>query len=93
MFNNIGGKMKALAKMICTIGIIASVIGGIALIGSGVHAIFGILAMILGAFFAWIGTWVLYGFGELIEQTTTIARNTPLLGLITADEVKKTGHN
>ena len=89
MFNNIGGKMKGLAKFVCAIGIIASVIGGIALMSNRWFAFVGVLVIILGPVVVWIGTWTLYGFGELIEQTTIIARNTPLLGLVRADDVKK----
>ena len=93
MFNNIGGKIKGFAKLICALGIIASIIGGVAIIGSGWLAIFGILTAIVGSLSAWIGTWVLYGFGELIDQTTIIARNTPLLGFPKADDTKKTEQN
>ena len=35
MFDNIGGKIKALAKILCWIGIIGSIIGGIVIIRAG----------------------------------------------------------
>ncbi len=87
MFDNIGGKIKALAKFITWAGIIGSVIAGIVVIGAGGRNIYGygysgsfvlqgILTMVLGSLAAWISSFVLYGFGELIEQTAAIARNT-----------------
>ena len=32
--------------------------------------------MISGPFVAWVFSWLLYGYGELIEKTCEIARNT-----------------
>ena len=55
MFNNIGSKIKALAKVICWIGIIASVIGGIVLMIHDEDTIlYGILTAVGGALiFLW----------------------------------------
>ena len=33
----------------------------------------GILIAILGPIIAWIASWILYGFGQLIENSDTIA--------------------
>ena len=85
MFNNIGAKIKVLAQVWAWIGIIVSVIVGFYLIiqGSGVHrggggevVGVGIGILIGGALWSWISSWGLYGFGELIEKTTEIAKNT-----------------
>ena len=74
MFNNIGGKIKTLAKVICWIGIIASVIGGIATMAMDEDMIiFGLLGMPVGALASWIGSFMLYGFGELVENSTVLA--------------------
>lgn len=81
MFDNIGGKIKALAKVLCWIGIIASVISGIVMIVSGSSSRYysgpspvltGFLTIILGALFSWIGSFFTYGFGQLIEDTEMI---------------------
>lgn len=74
MFENIGGKIKSLAVVMCGIGIVISVIGAIAFwcnhdpyyhptiaIGFGV--------LIGGCVGSWIGSFFTYGFGELIEMT------------------------
>lgn len=68
MFDNIGGKIKSLAKVLCILGIIASVIGGIVEIANSA-VLPGILTAILGALFAWIGSFGLYGLGQLIENS------------------------
>ena len=85
MFNNIGGKIKTLAKVLCWIGIIASIIFGLAMIvvgngrsynASGPVALLGVLYMVLGSLFSWIGSFFAYGFGQLIEDTEEIRENT-----------------
>ena len=74
MFENIGGKIKALAQVVCWIGIIASVICGIIMmtIGEAGFNLVGFLIMILGSLFSWIGSFMTYGFGQLIENTDTL---------------------
>ena len=84
MFDNIGSKIMKLAKVLCWLGIIASVISGIATIvstsrssytaGAGILA--GILIIVLGCLFSWIGSFFTYGFGQLIENTDHIRYNT-----------------
>ena len=74
MFDDIGGKIKTVAKVVCWVGIIMSVITGIVLISTANTV--GILTIIVGSLGSWIGSFTLYGFGELIEKTTEIAENT-----------------
>ena len=83
MFDNIGGKIKTLAKVICWIGIIASVVVGIIIIydwfvqpyyyRNSTELITGIAVIVLGSLFSWIGSFVLFGFGELVENSSYIA--------------------
>lgn len=72
MFDNIGGKIKGLAMVVCWIGIIASVIGAIALWVSteAFWPGFGVLAA--GAISSWLGSLFTYGFGEIIDQLTAL---------------------
>ena len=73
MFTNIGKKIKTLAQVICWLGIIGSVISGFGLMATEDDLIgIGVLVMVLGALFSWIGSFFLYGFGELIDQTQMI---------------------
>lgn len=73
MFNNIGGKIKTLAKVICWIGIIGSIIGGIGCIAADEDMIlYGLLIAVGGSLFSWIGSFFTYGFGELIENSSKL---------------------
>ena len=77
MFDNIGGKMKSLAVVLFVLGAIGSAISGFVMMSIDEDMIFfGLLTIIFGVLTSWIGTWMLYGFGELIEKTTEIAENT-----------------
>ena len=44
--------------------------------GSDDLMIYGVITIIVGPLAAWVSSWLLYGFGELIEKTTEIAENT-----------------
>ena len=75
MYDNIGGKIKGLAKAFFIVEAIAAVIAGIALMAIDEDLIlFGALALILGPVVAWVSSWLLYGFGELIEKATQTAQ-------------------
>ena len=68
MFDNLVGKIKTFAQVICVLGIIGSVISGIVLFINE-FIINGIAVILGGAFLSWIGSLCLYGFGQLIENT------------------------
>ena len=76
MYNNIGNKIKALAKVICIFIAIIWVIVGFFLIlnrySSPFVRLVGILTIVVGPLSAWVGSFLLYGFGELIEQNAEI---------------------
>lgn len=87
MFNNIGRKIKTFAKVMCWIGIISSVLTGLVMIAgsfsgrfSGPAAAVGILSGIavalVGSLISWVGSFMMVGFGELVENSAEIAANT-----------------
>ena len=77
MYDNIGKKLKGFAKTIFAICLIASVIGGIAIMAiDGDLAIIGIIVMAVGILVSWISTWFLYGFGEIVDKVCDIEKNT-----------------
>lgn len=77
MYDNIGGKIKGLAKVICVIGIIVSVIAGLNVFADNEQDEFlGVLYFIIGPLLSWVGSFFLYGFGELIEKTSNIEQKT-----------------
>lgn len=82
MYKNIGKKIRGLAAVIGWIGMILYVLVGIVMciammadeeVGLGIVCLLG---GILGAVIWWIGTWMMYGFGELIVKTSEVADNT-----------------
>ena len=79
MFDNIGGKIKTLAKVVCWIGIIGSCLAGFVLLVEGLDVseeliLYGILVAGVGSLFSWIGSFFLYGFGQLIENTDVLVK-------------------
>jgi hypothetical protein len=81
MFDNIGEKIKMLAKVVCCIGIVASIIiGVVAAIGADdIGIVICLLIVILGGLLSWVGSFVLYGFGELVQNSAIIAVNSKIL--------------
>ena len=80
MFNNIGNKIKTYAEVVSWIGIIVSIIIGVIFIISGIASetvvpiIVGILAASIGCLFCWISAFVLYGFGQLVENSDILVK-------------------
>ena len=77
MFDNIGGKIKSLAKTVTVLGIIISVVAGVVLMAAGRNGGFipGLITMAIGSLAAWLGSFLLYGFGTLVENSDIIARS------------------
>ena len=77
MYNNIGGKIKGLTKVIAVMGALAPIVIGLGLMFSDENLfLVGLLVIAVGCLISWISSWLLYGFGDLIENTALIARNT-----------------
>ena len=82
MFDNIGSKIKMLAKVICWVGIIMSCLAGlIILINGDDGAGIGLVIMIVGSLTSWVCSFFAYGVGELIDKTTDVADNTKKLAM------------
>lgn len=80
MFNNIGKKIKTLAKVLCWIGISASVMGGIftMMLASDIDDILfiiGLLIIVLGPLVSWVSSFSLYALGEIVVKLTEISDN------------------
>lgn len=75
MFDNIGKKIKILAYVLTWVGIIASVITGIAMMNSFDSTVrtIGLIVLIVGSLLSWASSFIIYGFGQLIENTDIIA--------------------
>ena len=69
MFNDIGKKIKILATIIAYLGIAFSIMFGFVNVFSGDNIMFGICIMFFGPLFSWVSTFVLYGFGQLVDNS------------------------
>ena len=67
MFDNIGGKIKTVASTLTVLGIILSILAGLITLLDG--EISGLFVMIFGSLFSWLGSFLLYGFGQLVENS------------------------
>ena len=74
MYNEIGKKIKTLAKVLTIFGIVASIIYGIVLLALG-QTVAGIIYLLFMPFLIWISSFVMYGFGELVEKVCNIEKN------------------
>ena len=78
MFNydNIGEKIKGLAKWTFIVGAIGAILSGIAMLFSGGwFVILGFLTAFVGSVIAWVSSWLLYGIGEIVDASSTYIHN------------------
>lgn len=80
MFTNIAGKLKGLAVVQTIIFVVFGIIiwtlpyqkgGFVSESDAGLFIIIGVIIILVG----WIGQWLLYAFGQLVENTDQINRN------------------
>ena len=83
MYKNIGKKIKVLATIICIVTAIIWVILGFVLIlreqSTTEIRLVGIITLIVGPLSCWINSFLLYGYGELIEQNAETNKELKLL--------------
>jgi len=77
MFNNVGAKVQKLAKVFCGIGIVSSIIGGVATMvqGNGM-TLYGLVIAVVGSFLSWLSSLSLYAIGEAAENSAIVANLT-----------------
>lgn len=71
MYKNIGRKIKILAIVIAVILAIMFIIVGVSR-AVNKQVVAAILVIIFGPVISWISSFVLYGFGELVDKTCEI---------------------
>ena len=87
MYKNIGKKIKGFAVAIAIILSIVYIILGIVMLLSAdsqsaagnAGIIGGVITILLGPVLAWIGSWFLFGYGELVDKTASVKENTDYL--------------
>ena len=67
MYENIGRKIKIVAKVLCWIGIIAFIIKGLNVVDDDIFL--GFFYLLVGPLASWIGSFITYGFGQLVENS------------------------
>ena len=73
LYENIGSKIKNWAKWIFVIEAIGAVITGLVLLFTDEYLIlYGLLTLVCGPIVAYVGSWILYAFGELVEDVHAI---------------------
>jgi len=76
LYNNIGKKIKWLAKLIFIAESVISVIAGLCLIIFGYDMVLlALTVLLICPLLAFVSSWLLYGFGEIIEKLTSLERN------------------
>lgn len=84
MFSNIGRKIMGLAKFVCFIGIALSLLAGFGpwLFSGGMggelgpYALVGLFTALMGCVGSWLGALVLYGFGQMVDDTSRMREMT-----------------
>ena len=69
MFDNVGGKLKIVAKVCCWAGIALAVICGVAYGIVSKSFLLAVLTAVGGAIVFWVGSLEIYALGELVENS------------------------
>ncbi len=79
MFENIGSKIKGLAKTIFIILVIIVFMAVCAIIitsrGDSMSYLIALLTAVVGCVVSWLSVIILYAFGELVDNSTKIAES------------------
>ena len=79
LYDDIGGKIKGWAKWIFIVEAIGAVIAGITMMANAndidtLQFVMGIVTVVFGPLVAYVSSWLLYAFGQLVEDTSAIRR-------------------
>ena len=77
MYGNIAGKIKTLAQVVAWLGIIGSVVSWLVLVARDEDLLAaGLIIAVIGSLISWVSSFVLYGYGQLIENTDKLVELT-----------------
>lgn len=80
MFDNVGPKIKVVSMTFAILGIISSFVGGGTIIGNGMTWL-GVAILVIGSLLSWIGSLVMIGLSEIIENTYETKEYTKLMAM------------
>lgn len=86
MFENIGGKLKAFAKIIFWVGMVFAVLLGVVEAAQSKSFLLGVLETALWALGIWLEALVVYAVGDIAEKT---AANNKMLTKLTAGQMEQ----
>lgn len=100
MFKNMGKKIKVLAQVLMWIGFAMWCIAGLVMIANGVMMlewgprgivmiVVGLIMIGLGFLFSWIGSFITYGFGQIIDNTDKLVALMEHQTGVTADSIMR----
>ncbi len=94
MYQEIGKKIKQLAKATFIVEAIGAIITGfVLLVDWGIEdGWWALLIIVCGPIVAWVSSWLLYGFGELIDtncETTTILHKIESMMILSKAHMQK----
>ncbi|MBO5041954.1 MAG: hypothetical protein J6D87_03220 [Clostridia bacterium] len=80
-YDDVGGKIKNLAKSSFWVEAICTIVAGFIILADNgfKDGWWGILIIIGGPLVAWVASWILYGFGEIVDKLCTIEKNTSMI--------------
>lgn len=93
LFDNIGRKLQTLAKILFVVGIIASIVYALILFRASFGndaLVLGVLVLVGGILGSLISSWLLHGFGEIVENSE---KNTYYLCELEKSVEKMKDHN
>lgn len=71
MYSNVGKKIMTLAKVLGWVFLIAGIITAIVFMSFG-WKFFIVIAPLIGGVLLYVSSWVLYGFGQLVEDVSAM---------------------
>ena len=78
LYANIGKKIQGLALWCFMIEAAGAVVSGIYLLTEG-FILYGLLSILLGPVVAWVSSWLLYAFGQLVDDVNATRDTMPFV--------------
>ena len=78
LYGNIGRKIMGLAIVSAILGAVVTFVLGIVMAvnsNGGVMLLLGIFMVVVGPICSWVGSWILYGFGKLVDNSQATRTN------------------
>ena len=89
LYDDIGSKIKSWAKGVFAVEVAVSIVAVVFLfVASEYWEWWYFLILFGGPFVAWVSSWLLYGFGEIIDKLCAIEKNTRSPRKVSEEQMK-----